>query len=73
MPLKKLLGVDGYTPCDLVYGELQQYLVIVNSVTKSISYWLKFTRMNNDRLPYKANKIHDLDRRAKQFGCLIFK
>ena len=64
--LKKFLGVDMRTPNDLVYGETNRYPIFLNSAIKCIRYWLKVTRMNDSRLPYKAYKmLYDLDSRGK--------
>ena len=64
--MKKLLGVGWRTPNDFMYGELGRYPIHVNSSVRCIKYWLKVTRMEENRLPYKAYRVmYDLDRRGK--------
>ena len=55
--MKKFLNVEARTPNDLVYGELNRYPIYLNSYVKCISYWLKLTRMENHKLPYKAYQL----------------
>ena len=65
--LKRFLNVDIRTPNDLVYGELGRYPIYINSYIKCISYWLKLTRMDEDRLPFKAYKtLFNLDSSGKK-------
>ena len=64
--LKKFLGVDLRTPNDLVYGDLGRYPIYLNSYVRCINYWLKLTRMEEHRLPFKAYKmLHNLDEKGK--------
>ena len=64
--LKKCLGVSLQTQNDIVYGETDRYPVSLTSAVKCIQYWLKLTRMNNERLPSKAYRmLDDLDERGK--------
>ena len=65
--LKNFLGVSKQTPNDYVYGELNRYPLYVQSTVKCFRYWLKLTRMEEHRLPYKAYKmLCELDRRGKK-------
>jgi hypothetical protein len=65
--LKRFLNVGNRTPNDLVDGELGRYPLYLNSYMKCIKYWLKLTRMDEYRLPFKAYKIlHNLDNRGKK-------
>eukprot|EP00745_Piridium_sociabile_P014995 TRINITY_DN220_c0_g1_i2.p1 TRINITY_DN220_c0_g1~~TRINITY_DN220_c0_g1_i2.p1 ORF type:complete len:782 (+),score=58.82 TRINITY_DN220_c0_g1_i2:69-2414(+) len=65
--MKRFLNVNSRTPNDFVYGDLGRYPLYLNSYVKCISYWLKLTRMDNHRLPYKAYKtIYNLDVNGKK-------
>ena len=55
--MKKFLGVDRRTPNDFLYGELDRYPVYLNSYVRCIRFWLKLTRMEEHRVPYKAYKM----------------
>ena len=55
--LKRFLGVSMKTPNDLVYGELNRYPIYITSAVECVKYWLKLTRMNDNRLPRKAYKM----------------
>ena len=64
--LKKFLGVSIQTPNDLVYGELNRYPIYINSALRCIRFWLKLTRMEEDRLPRKAYRmLLSLDEKGK--------
>ena len=64
--LKKFLGVSMQTPNDLVYGETNRYPIHVLSAIRCIRYWLKLTRMDAQRLPFKSYRmLHVLDTRGK--------
>ena len=63
--MKKFVGVDRRTPNDLLYGELGRYPIHINSNLRSIRYWLKLIRMEENRLPYKTYKMYDLDKKGK--------
>ena len=54
---KRFLGLSQQTPNQLIYGDTGRYSLSVNACIRVIAYWLKLTRMNNDRLPYKAYKM----------------
>ena len=65
--LKNFLGVSKRTPNDFVYGELNRYPLFIFSVVKCLRYWLKLTRMEEHRLPYKAYKmLFQLDSMGKR-------
>ena len=55
--LKKFLGVHMRTPNDLVYGETGRYPIYVNWYVRTISYWLKMYRMEEQRLLYRAHAM----------------
>ena len=65
--MKRFLNVANCTPNDLVYGDLGRYPIYLNSYMKCIKYWLKLTRMDEYRLPYKAYKmLYNLDNSGKK-------
>ena len=65
--LKKFLGVSSKTPNDLVYGETSRYPLSLLAGIKCIRYWIKLTRMNPQRLPYKSYRmLLELDNRGKK-------
>ena len=52
--LKRLLGVGHMTPNNMIYGDTARYPLYINAYVCAMRYWLKITRMNEKRLPYKA-------------------
>ena len=49
-----------------MYGELSRYPLTTVSAINCIRYWLKLTRMNDNRIPKKAYlMLHELDRKGK--------
>ena len=64
--MKKMLGVGMRTPNDLINGELGRFPIYINAQIRCVRYWLKLTRMSEQRLPFKAYKILcNLDERGK--------
>jgi hypothetical protein len=64
--LKRFLGVDKRTPNDLVYGEVGRFPIYLNANVRCMRYWLKLTRMEEHRLPFRAYKmLLNLDGRGK--------
>ena len=64
--LKKFLGVANCTPNDLVYSETNRFPITMNGYIRCIRYWLKLTRMECHRLPYKAYQmLFNLDVKGK--------
>ena len=55
--LKRLLNVSIKTPSNLVYGETGRYPLYIQTNTRCVKYWLKITRMPEERLPVKAYKM----------------
>jgi hypothetical protein len=49
LALKKFLMVKSRTPNDLVYKELNRYPILINSIIRCISYWIKLLAMNEHR------------------------
>ena len=45
------------TPSNLVYGETGRYPLYIQTNTRCVKYWLKITRMPEERLPVKAYKM----------------
>ena len=52
--LKRFLGVGQMTPNNMIYGDTAWYPLYTNAYVRAVRYWLKITRMNEKRLPYKA-------------------
>ena len=52
--LKRFLGVGQMTPNNMIYGDTARYPLYVNAYVRAVRYWLKITRTNEKRLPYKA-------------------
>ena len=42
------------TPNNMIYGNTARYPLYINAYVCAVRYWLKITRMNEKRLPYKA-------------------
>ena len=57
--MKKLLGVGMRTPNDLLSTELGRYTIYITAHIRRVRYWLKLTRMDVNRLPFKAYNIQD--------------
>jgi len=55
--IKRLLNISAKTPCALVYGQAGRYPLYIQQYTKCIKYWLKVTRMTEDKIPFKAYKM----------------
>ena len=54
------------TPNDLIKGELGRFQIYINAQIRCVRYWLKLTRMSEQRLPFKAYTILcNLDERGK--------
>ena len=54
------------TPNGLNNGELGRFPIYINAQIRCARYWLKLTRMSEQRLPFKAYKILcNLDERGK--------
>ena len=67
--LERFLGVGQMTPNNMIYGDTARYPLYINAYVRAVRYWLKITRMNEKRLPYKAYlmSLH-LDEQGKIFG-----
>ena len=52
--LKRFLGVGQMTPSNMMYGDTARYPLYINAYVRTVRYWLKITRINEKRLPYKA-------------------
>ena len=52
--MKKMVGVGMQTPNDLINGELGRFPISINAQIRCVRYWLKLTRMSEQRLPFKA-------------------
>ena len=52
--LNRFLGVGQMTPNNMIYGDTARYPLYINAYVRAVRYWLKITRMNEKRLPYKA-------------------
>ena len=64
--MKRFLRVSPKTPNDIVYGEFGRYPLRINSVIRCIQFWLKLTRMESHRLPFKAYcTLKQLDEKGK--------
>ena len=64
--MKKMLGVGMRTPNDLINGELGRFSIYINAKIRCVRYWLKLTRMSEQRLLFKAYKILcNLDERGQ--------
>ena len=59
--IKKFLGVTKKTPNCLVTGETGRYPLFIDSRTRAVSYWLKVTAMEDERLPKIAYKREILE------------
>ena len=51
---RKLLGVSAKTPKSFIYGELNRYPLNIDSKLKTIKYWFKLNKMEENRLPRQA-------------------
>ena len=66
LAMKKMLVVSMRTPNDLINGELGRFPIYNNAQIRCVRYWLKLTRMSEQRLPFKAYTILcNLDERGK--------
>ena len=67
LAIKRLLNVSIKTPNTLVYCETGRYPLYIITFTKAIKYWLKLTRMNNERIPKKSYnmllKLHNNEKK----------
>ena len=64
--MKVFLGVDLRTPNDFIYDDFGRFPIYLNSYVRCIRYWLKLTRMEENRLPFKAYKtLYSFDSRGK--------
>ena len=51
----------------MLYGDLARYPLFVNMHVRCVRYWLKLTRMDEQRLPYQAYKMLErLDNNGKR-------
>ena len=65
--LKKLLGVTKKTPNCLVYGETGRFPFSIDTKARAVSYWLKVTNMDTNRLPRLAYE-RELKEREKRYN-----
>ena len=71
--MKKMLGVGMRTPNDLINGKLRRFPIYINAQIRCVRYWLKLTRMSEQRLPFKAYEIVFIwTKEVKQIECLIY-
>ena len=71
--MKKMVGVGMQTPNDLINGELGRFSIYINAKIRCVRYWLKLTRMSEQRLPFKAYEIVLIwTKEVKQIECLIY-
>jgi hypothetical protein len=54
---KRFLHVGLQTPNKMVLGDLGRYPLYITSAMRCVKYWLKLTRMPEERLPRKAYKM----------------
>ena len=54
---KRFLNVSPQTPTAIVYGECGRYPLFINAMCKTLKYWIKLIRMNEDRIPLKVYKM----------------
>ena len=52
--IKRFLRLSNRTPSAIVYGESGRYPLAVSSQIRSIKYWLRLLKLNQDRLPFGA-------------------
>ena len=52
--IKRFLRLSNKTPSIIVYGESGRYPLAVSSQIRSIKYWLRLLKLNQDRLPFGA-------------------
>ena len=67
--LKRFLGVARRTPNDMImiYGEFGRFPIYLSSYVSCIRYWLKLTRMEEKRIPFKCYKmLLGLDAKGKK-------
>ena len=63
---KRLLGVSMKTPNALIYTELNRFPLTIDSIMRSIKYWIKILQLPHDRFPRQAyerekNKINKVN------------
>ena len=64
---KRYMNVPPRVPNKFVYGETGRYPLYVNTLVRSISYWLKLQRMELTRLPRQAYlMLCNMDERGKE-------
>ena len=64
--LKRFLGVGQMTPNNTIYGDTARHPLYTNAYVRAVRYWLKITRMNEKRLPYKVHlMLLHLDEQGK--------
>ena len=72
--LKRFLGVGQMTPNNMIYGDTARYPLYINAYVRAVRYWLKITRMNEKRLPYKAYlMLLHLDEQGKKNSLIKFR
>ena len=54
---KRFLGLDSRSPNHMVYGDLGWFPRCINSSTRVIKYWLKLSKMGEDRLPKQTFEL----------------
>jgi len=62
--LKQFLNVSARTPNVMVYGDSGRFPLYINARLRSVKYWLKILRMDDNRLPHSVYKmmISNIDR-----------
>ena len=55
--LKQFLNVSARTPNLMVYGDSGRFPLYINARLRSVKYWLKILRMEENRLPHRVYKM----------------
>jgi len=51
---KRFLGIPRYTPNAMVYGDMGRYPLFIDSMVRTVKYWLKLQCLEDSRLPRQA-------------------
>ena len=67
--IKRFLRLSNKTPSIIVYGESGRYPLAVSSQIRSIKYWLRLLKLNQDRLSFGAYRCsQNMAERGKYLG-----
>jgi len=55
--LKRYVNVSARTPNTMLYGDTGRFPIVINAAVRSVKYWLRLLRMEEDRYPLQVYQM----------------